>query len=120
MGALMLSAGVMHFARPKFYESLIPESLGNARVWVYGSGAAELAAGGLLLNPRTSKLGAWAALLVLIGVFPANVKMALDVGAPKDVKSWGIWVRLPMQLPLIRWALRHTSKSEVSAASAVT
>lgn len=112
----MLSAGVMHFARPKFYETLIPESLGHARSWVYGSGAAELAAGGLLLNPKTSRIGAWAAILVLIGVFPANVKMAVDVGPPRDVKSWGIWIRLPVQLPLIRWALRHTAESEVSSA----
>jgi uncharacterized membrane protein len=99
----------MHFVKPDFYEPLIPEPLGDARTWVYGSGVAELVAGGLVLNRKTSRLGAWASVLVLVGVFPGNVKMALDAGPPRDAKSIAAWLRLPMQVPLVRWALRHTA-----------
>lgn len=105
---MLVGAGVMHFAKPELYEPLIPEPLGDARSWVYGSGVAELAAGALVLNPRTSRVGAWAAALVIIGVFPGNLKMAVDAGAPRDAKSIAAWLRLPLQIPLLRWALKHT------------
>ena len=107
LGGLMVSAGVMHFVAPKFYEPLIPEQLGNARTWIYGSGVAEVAAGGLLLNRKTSRLGGMATAAVLVGVFPGNLKMALDAGVPKDPESAFAWLRLPLQVPIVRWALSH-------------
>jgi uncharacterized membrane protein len=102
----------MHFVVPKFYDRLIPEPLGNARAWTYGSGVAELAAAGLLVPERTRRLGGWAALLVILGVFPGNIKMALD-GGLQDATGLAAnpvaaWLRLPLQLPMIRWAWRHT------------
>jgi len=62
---------------------------------------AELACAGLVLAPRTRRAGAWATVLLLIGVFPANVQHALDDGGV-------VWLRLPVQWPLIRWAHTHT------------
>ena len=39
-------AGVMHFAQPKPFDTLIPPELpGGRRLWTYGSGAVELALG---------------------------------------------------------------------------
>jgi uncharacterized membrane protein len=108
LAAFMIVAGVLHFVAPRFYEELIPEELGDARTWVYGSGIAELVAGGLVLNRRTSRLGAWVTLIVLIGVYPGNLKMALDAGAPTDAASWAAWIRLPFQIPMWWWAWRHT------------
>ena len=48
-----------------------------------------------------TRAGAWATVLLLIGVFPANVQHALDDGGL-------VWLRLPLQWPLIAWAHRHT------------
>ncbi len=108
LAALMVGAGVLHFVIPKFYEELIPGWLGNRRAWVYGSGVAELICGAMLVVPRTRRLGAWATLALLVLVFPGNIKMALDAGAPHDAESWGAWLRLPVQIPLWRWAHKHT------------
>jgi uncharacterized membrane protein len=51
--------------------------------------------------PRTRRLGGWASVALLVGVFPANVQHALDDGG-------AVWLRLPLQWPLIAWAHRQT------------
>jgi uncharacterized membrane protein len=108
LAGFMLGAGVMHFVAPTFYEQLIPKPLGNRRAWVLGSGVVEMACGALVWNRRTSRLGAWLSLLTLIGVYPGNLKMAADAGVPTDPRSWGAWIRLPLQVPMWVWAYRHT------------
>ena len=112
LAAFMGVAGTMHFVVPRFYDRLIPEPLGNPRAWTYGSGAAELATAGLLASERTRRLGAWSAVACMVGVFPGNVKMALDGGLDGASGLAGnpvaAWLRLPLQVPLVRWAWRHT------------
>jgi uncharacterized membrane protein len=45
-------------------------------------------------------------------VFPANVQMALDGGVVGQNFPLGspvvAWLRLPLQVPLVWWALVHT------------
>jgi uncharacterized membrane protein len=112
LAAFMIGAGIMHFVVPRFYEPLIPDELGSARAWVYGSGVAELVAGGLVLNRRTTRLGALLTLVVLVGVYPGNIKMAVDAGVPHDATSWGAWIRLPFQLPMWWWAWRVAQRAK--------
>lgn len=103
--ALCTGAGVLHFVRPKPFDSLIPEQLpGSARAWTYGSGVAELATAALIAVPKTRRLGGRVASLLFVGVFPGNVKMAWDWRN----RSWQ-WqsvsiARLPLQADLIRRA----------------
>src|SRR6266567_1714395 len=79
LALLLATAGVTHFAAPKPYDRIVPDSLpGPARAWTYGSGAAELAVAAAVAMPRTRRLGALAAAGLFAAVFPANVKMALD------------------------------------------
>jgi len=112
LAAFLGVAGTMHFVVPTFYDRLIPEPLGNPRAWTYGSGVAELATAGLLVSERTRRLGAWSAVACFIGVFPGNVKMALDGGLEGASGLAGnpvaAWLRLPLQIPMVRWAWRHT------------
>jgi uncharacterized membrane protein len=108
LAAFMSVAGVMHFVAPRFYERLIPRWLGSPRAWVVGSGVAELVCGALVALPPTRRVGAWASLILLVVVYPGNIKMALDAGAPRDPESIVAWARLPLQLPMWRWAYRHT------------
>ena len=109
LALFLAGSGAMHFAVPKFYDQMIPEQLpGSARSWVLGSGVAEILAGAAVANPRTRRFGGLAALGVFLGVFPANIKMALDATrghAPAPVRI-GTIARLPLQLPMITWALR--------------
>jgi uncharacterized membrane protein len=60
-----------------------------------------------IVAPRTRRLGGLAAALLFVGVFPGNVKMALDyqrLGRPARDRAIA-WLRLPVQWPLVRWAL---------------
>lgn len=115
LAALLVVAGVLHFVSPRFYDELVPDALpGSSRAWVYGSGVAELAAGALLLGRRTERVGAWAAVAVFVGVFPGNVHDAIQ-HPPTDGRGVASLLRLPLQLPLIWWALRHTRPPDRAA-----
>jgi uncharacterized membrane protein len=108
LAAFMTVAGIVHFAAPKFYESIVPVWAGEPRRVVYLSGVAELLCGAMVAIPKTKRLGAWATLIVLIAVYPANINMAIQAGVPSDAVGWGAWLRLPLQFPMWRWAYRHT------------
>ncbi len=113
LAVVMLGAGTLHFAVPRAYEPLIPPALGPARPWVYVSGVIEAAAGALLAVPRTRRLGAWAVFGVLLAVWPGNVWMALQGGHPSGGLAASpllAWLRVPLQLPLLWWAHRHTRR----------
>lgn len=108
LAALLVGAGVTHFAMPAFYDTMIPENLpGTPRTWTYGSGAVELAVGAAVLVPSTRRYGALAAATLFLGVLPGNVKMALDARrSDSTAYRLGTILRLPVQAPLITWALR--------------
>ncbi|MEA5365709.1 hypothetical protein VA596_39720 [Amycolatopsis sp., V23-08] len=99
--------GVLHFVAPKPFDGLIPRSLpGSRRAWTYGSGVAELTVAAAVATPRTRRLGGLAAALLFLGVFPGNVKMAVDASSaplPQRLIAFG---RLPLQWPMIAWALK--------------
>ncbi len=104
LAAVLLGAGALHFVKPEPYDALIPSWLpGSARAWVYGSGVAELGCALLLLPPRTRRVGATATALLLLAVFPGNIEMAVH---PGDTPRWLAVARLPLQIPLILWALQ--------------
>jgi len=103
-GALVFM-GVLHFVAPAPFERIVPRFLGRPRTWVYLSGVAELASGILTAVPRTRRTGALLATATIVAVYPANWQMALDSGLPpRDAAGWGAWLRLPLQVPMIRFA----------------
>ena len=118
LAALMLVMGTLHFVVPQPFMRLVPAWLGRPRFWTYASGVAELASGALLLSPRTKRFGGMAAAATMVAVFPANVQMALDQGAPTSAFALGAWLRLPLQVPLIAWAWRQARKATGGSAIA--
>ena len=73
-------------------------------VW---SGVAELACAAGLAHPASRRPAGLASALVLLGVFPGNLKMAVDASRTRSTKFKAIaYGRLPLQLPLIGIALR--------------
>lgn len=110
LAAFMAGAGVLHFAVPQFYERIVPKWLGHDRAVVQWSGVAELLCGALLVVPRTKRVGAWLTVVTMIGVYPANVQMAIDAGIPRDGMGWVAWLRLPLQVPMVLWAKKHTRR----------
>ena len=108
LAALLLAAGTTHLMVPRFYEPLIPSGLGSPSAWVIGSGVAELVCGLAVAVPATRRAGALAAAALFVAVFPGNVVMALRSrpGARRLAEHRLVaWGRLPLQVPLVRWAL---------------
>jgi uncharacterized membrane protein len=106
----LLGMGVLHFVAPKPFDAIIPEELpGTARFYTYASGVGELAVGGLLLAPKTRRLGALAAVALFVGVFPGNVNMCRMWFKDPDknlAMRLGSIARLPLQIPMITEALK--------------
>ncbi|GAA1656384.1 DoxX family protein [Fodinicola feengrottensis] len=101
--------GVLHFAAPKPFVAIVPRVLPEPELLVAASGVAELACAALVAIPRTRTLGGAAAAALFVSVFPANIQMAVDSSLPETRKPrWYqaiAWGRLPLQVPLVMWAL---------------
>jgi uncharacterized membrane protein len=106
LATMLTTTGVLHLAVPAPFDAIIPRSLpGTPRFWTIASGIAELAVAAAVAAPRTRRRGAAAAAALFVAVLPANVKMARDWSdrpAALRVLAWG---RLPLQVPLVAWAL---------------
>ena len=114
LGPAFIIAGVLHFIVPELYVQIIPPFFPAPLVLVYLSGLAEIAVGIGLLIPRTRQPAAWATVVLLVAIFPANIYMATHGvvidgmpggGDPSELVRWG---RLPLQGLLILWALWYT------------
>jgi uncharacterized membrane protein len=108
MGVMYVAAGLLHFAATRVYESIMPDYLPAHHELVLISGAAEIAGGLGILIPQTRRAAAWVLVILLVAVMPANIWMAQHPERYPGVPLWAIWLRLPLQLPLIRWAWRYT------------
>jgi len=112
IAALFVVAGVLHFAIPRSYESIVPPYLPARLFLVYLSGACELAGGVGLLVPRTRRAAALGLIALLAAVFPANVQMlAAAVAAGKP--QWQVallWLRLPLQFVLMGFIWRTAGR----------
>lgn len=106
IGGGLLSMGVAHVVAPDPFIKIIPERLPNPRALNLLAAAAEAAAGILLLtnDPKKQRLGGVIATATLVGVYPANIDMAIKAGPPTNPKAIAAWLRLPMQFPMIRSA----------------
>ncbi|NHU85371.1 hypothetical protein GWK18_07160 [Kocuria sp. JC486] len=102
LAGLTGSLGVLHFLKPKPFDSLIPRALpGSPRFWTLASGVAELVITGGLLVPQARRAAGRAATVLYLGVFPGNVQMAWNwrhKSWPWQLVSLG---RLPLQADLI-------------------
>jgi uncharacterized membrane protein len=107
MGAMLVGMGVLHFVAPKPFDAIVPAELpGGQRLYTYASGVAEVVTGGLLLAPKTRRVGALAAIALYVSVFPANVNMVrLWKDKPWPMRAAAI-ARLPLQVPMILQALK--------------
>ncbi len=104
--ALVLAVpGVLHFTHPAPFVAIVPQSLPRPQLLVALSGAAELTCAALVAHPKTRRLGGLGAAVLFAGVFPANVSMALRSRRRSPGYRVLAWARLPLQIPLIGWAV---------------
>lgn len=104
-----LLSGTLHLINPSGFMFLMPPWLPEPIPLIYLSGIAELlAAIGLILRMK------WApvfTVLVLLAVWPANWWFAIDALTNNPDIALIAWLRLPLQIPLIWWALRSPIKT---------
>ena len=107
-----LGSGVVHLVRPQVYEPIMPAWVPAHREVILGSGVAEVALAVGLLTPATRRLAGWGSVALLLGVFPANLKMATDsLATDNTALKVGAFARLPGQWPMIRAALAATRRA---------
>ncbi|TKV61384.1 hypothetical protein FDO65_07290 [Nakamurella flava] len=110
LAALLGGAGVLHFVAPRPFIGIVPRSLPRPEALVALSGAAEIGCAALLAVPQTRRVGGWASAALFVGVYPANVSMALRSTARGSRRPvWYrvvAWARLPLQAPLVLAAVR--------------
>ena len=112
LATMLTTTGALHLAVPAPFDAIVPHSLpGTPRFWTVASGVAELVVAAAVAAPRTRRLGATAAAALFVAVLPANVRMALDWSDRPAVLRALAWGRLPLQVPLVAWALAVRRRS---------
>ncbi len=103
MAAFYMFAGISHFRRPAFFLSITPSWVPFPKKMNLIVGSIEIIVGILLLFSQTRFYAAWAIILLLIIVFPANVFHFQKALRKKRAVGLTL-IRLPLQLLLIYWA----------------
>ncbi len=107
LAALFAVSGSLHLVRPQIFEPIVPRVLPAPRALVHLSGLAELGCAAGLAYPPTRRAAGAASAALLVAVLPANVQMALVARRRGSaVRRVVTAARVPMQLPMIRTALR--------------
>jgi uncharacterized membrane protein len=104
LAALMVSAGILHFARPGFFVAIVPKVLPAPEVLVAVSGFFEILGGLGILFPPTRKAASLGLIALLICVFPANIDMVVHPSG--QFPMWGLIARLPLQAVFLWMAWR--------------
>jgi uncharacterized membrane protein len=105
LAVLLVIAGANHLRVPDFYLTMMPDYLPFPSALILISGLAEMAGGVFLLVERTRLIAAWGLIALLVAVFPANLNLVFHHDHPpwNTVPTWVLWLRLPLQLPMIAW-----------------
>jgi len=117
MGVFYIVAGVAHFLNTRRYASIMPDYLPAHHELVLISGVAEIAGGLGVFIPQTRRAAAWGLIILLIVMMPANIWMVQYPERYSDIPQWILWVRLPLQLPLIWWAWLYSRTDRISQSS---
>lgn len=97
-----VASGIVHLVKPELYKPLMPDWVPAHREVIIGSGVLELACAAGLALPSTRRTAGLASAALLVGVYPGNVKMAVDAmqGDNAPLKAASL-ARLPLQFPMI-------------------
>ena len=119
LAAFLLGAGIMHFVNPDFFDAIVPPwAPGSARAATYVSGVAEILVGLGVIVGRTRRVALWSAAALFVAVYPANLYMAWDWRNRDLADQLVAYGRLPLQIPMIWWAVaaarRHSRPATVA------
>lgn len=107
LGLLFLFTASGHFVQAQAMMTMLPPWVPGRLPLVWATGVLEIAIALALFVPAARRVGAWAAVAVLVLFFPANLYAAW-VHAPMGGHAWGpvyLLVRAPLQAAIVLWAL---------------
>ncbi|MDK8176480.1 hypothetical protein QP745_11130 [Staphylococcus simulans] len=106
---LLLVAGIGHFTKEKNFERAVPEVLPAKKFIVQFTGILEIIFGFSLWIKKGQSITGKLLAAFMVAVFPANIYMAIkEIPFKADSRPNKIvlWLRLPLQIPLIIGALK--------------
>ena len=110
LAVMFVFTGVAHFNKMRHdLAQMIPSFFPEPMAIVYITGAAEFLGAAGLLIPRFRSLAGICLILLLLGMFTANVNAALKGVTLNGKPVTPLWLRTPMQIlfiALIWWATR--------------
>ena len=117
MAVAMAFAGASHLLMPTPFVQHLPGWVPLREELVFLTGLLEIALGlALLLRQPWQRLAGFALAGYLVAVFPANVYVAVaEVEVDGQPGGAYAWLRLPLQLLFIAWALWSTRRIESPA-----
>lgn len=112
LAGLLAIAGAAHFAVPDGFDAIVPRFLpGSRRLWSVLSGSAEIGLAAGVAHPATRRVAATLGAVLFVLVLPANVQMAIDWRSRPAPDFALAILRLPLQLPLVWWALHVRARA---------
>src|SRR5699024_222388 len=106
---ILLGAGILHLVHEKSFRRTIPKIFPFKKAIVIVSGIFEIMFAIFLWVKKGQEVTSKLLAFFMIAVFPANIYMAfkkISFTPGKQTKPWILWLRLPLQLPLIFGALK--------------
>ena len=115
----MVVAGLAHLVGPDPFVQHLPDWVPGRTALVAVTGVVEIALGLALVGRRGHRTWAGRLLaLYLVAVWPANVYVAIeDVDVDGQPGGAYAWIRLPLQVVFIAWALWST-RAEIAPSTA--
>ena len=115
LAAAMVVAGASHFVRSEQFVQHLPGWVPAREALVFITGAVEIALGAALFFSGAHRVTIGRLLAAyLVAVFPANIYVAVaDVDVTGQAGGAMAWIRLPLQLLFIAWALVSTTSGRV-------
>jgi uncharacterized membrane protein len=102
LAVMFVFTGIAHFAKMKHdMARMVPTVFPRPLLMVYLTGACELLGAVGLVIARTRSLACWALIIMLIGLFPANIKAAREGLTLGGRAATPLWLRAPMQVLFI-------------------
>lgn len=106
---ILFGAGVLHFVREPVFRNIIPNIFPVKKAIVLISGFFEIIFSILLWVKKGQRFTSKILAFFMIAVFPANIYMAvkrIGIKPGKKANPWLVWLRLPLQIPLIIGGLK--------------
>ena len=108
LAVMFVFTGIAHFTRVKHEMArMVPRVFVRPMLMVYLTGVCELAGAIGLIEPRTRAAASVALIVMMIAMFPANIKAAREGLTIGGKLATPLWLRTPMQvlfIGLLWWA----------------